>query len=308
MVSGDEKFGPKMRDALSSNLKENWGFEELMGSLTTLRLAMIKLDPNNLASSRFSREDHNPAMVYRSSLLRLGALAAVSHRLGAHSFSIASQNTRYAFRAAMSTTESGRTEKWLNDAGILALNGKKELFELRQRYCPIRGQEELISSQITTTPLEDIPIICVAGTLGSGKTFFSIKVAATYGLEEMNQDKYVTIYVKPYDLDFFEIGNEDAEKLMAWIKNEMSSKCGSFDKLNMHVSLVLDGVPIPEGYLDKKVNLNRIVELLKEMAESVRLVVAGSGALGWDLNSGEEAIKVRIRDDGSVFRGMMGLG
>jgi hypothetical protein len=182
----------------------------------------------------------------------------------------------------------------LHADGIIPLNAENEVAEVKHRQVCLSGVKSLIPKQLSMTPTSEIPIFLIGGRSAQRKRLFTLKQVAKYGLEDYA--KQATLYVKPYDVDVFDEGTEDVEALMKWIKQEISEKYGSFDKLHMHVSLVLEGGRKSNGFLDEKESLTRIAELLNEFADSTRLVVCGSGVFGMKHTSSADMMVIHCKE------------
>jgi hypothetical protein len=130
-------------------------------------------------------------------------------------------------------------EDALHDQEIVALNAESEIDLIHQRYERVYLPDPRHSSM-------NAPFFWVFGQAGIGKTFYAVKQVATFDMDKLLQTKYVTFYLKPFDLDFFK-KNKDMEELADWIKASIVEKYGRFDKLAMHVSVVLDDASSPCG-------------------------------------------------------------
>jgi hypothetical protein len=116
-------------------------------------------------------------------------------------------------------------------------------------------------------------IVYVWGPCGSGKTQFSVKLAARApsGILPL----HTTIYVKLTEIKF---NATDHQGLMKWIQDELSNIRPDYDrntKLKMHVTLVLDDARSTDldGLLGVNKNAPHIYTLMGEaLAESVRLI------------------------------------
>jgi hypothetical protein len=132
--------------------------------------------------------------------------------------------------------------------------------------------------------------VVVLGSSGSGKSTFAVKDAARYRAGELHESKlYTTMYLQPSKRGFFqkkENMKNDLESMFVWIRKELESRCGSFEgNLKMHVSLVLDELGATNAFFEDPDNVNEARNHLSTLAESVRLIRAGSGVFANDLSS-----------------------
>jgi hypothetical protein len=94
-------------------------------------------------------------------------------------------------------------------------------------------------------------------------------------MDALRQSKFVTLYLKPFDLEFFK-STKDLKELGGWIKAKIVEEYGSFDKLDMHVSLVLDDAHSPDGYFESGYPLRVLYEELEQFMNKVRIVIVGA--------------------------------
>jgi hypothetical protein len=204
--------------------------------------------------------------------------------------------------------EQGQTVENKLHNTIIPLFESGEVETLHNRFVHLHSSVEILRESTTcgtdTPGVEKDripPIFLVLGASGSGKTFFSLKYAATFGLPEFEGQQYTTWYLKPPSLDFFR-NERSPGKLMDWVKRTISSKVNAarYQRLNMHVTLVLDeaGDSRLDGYFDKLDNLNSLLEEMKKLATSVRLVVCGTGITGQGMNTGSDVSKFRMKNWG----------
>jgi hypothetical protein len=187
-------------------------------------------------------------------------------------------------------------EEYLHQARIVPLNENVDVYDMKGNA---NCDGSICPKHLSEAQLASIPIFVISGTYGDNRRVFAVTSAATYGLEHLNQSKCTTLYLKPHDVFFYDRSRESPEKLVAWIKHEISATCGSSKKLNMHVSLVLEQVlPYPGGFFHQKKNLIKIVELLRrDVADSVRLVVCGDGYTDENFPDDEDSFLIQFRDE-----------
>jgi hypothetical protein len=170
------------------------------------------------------------------------------------------------------------TEEYLHQEGLVPLNNARDVRDMKGTA---NCEGSIRSDHLSEAQLAAVPILVISGEYGHQRRLFAVTVAATFGMEHIGQSRYTTFYLNPctYDLRNFYLGKGSTRELVAWIKREISVRCGSSDKLRMHISLVLDqSYLITDGYFHRKKNLLKLVNLLKrDVADSVRLVVCGEG-------------------------------
>jgi hypothetical protein len=122
------------------------------------------------------------------------------------------------------------------------------------------------------------PLCFVVGPKGSGKTTFSLKYAAIYGVKEAGL-LCTTVYLQPAHLTPFK-ENKNPSQLTQLIREEIETRYGTkFGKLDMHLSLVLDVERAPEldRHFEDRQEVSGIIRELQKLAKNVRLVLCGTG-------------------------------
>jgi hypothetical protein len=181
-------------------------------------------------------------------------------------------------------------EDYLHQEGIVPLNEPRDL-DYMNGLAPLSliHRASIRPKHLSVAELASIPIFIVDGKQGYNRRSFAVTVAATYGLNKIKQSKYVTLYINLYELR--QVSCVGVKELVAWIKREIKMICGSSDKLNMHVSLVID-----PGRSNWNARLSEVVQLLKrDVAESVRLVVCGNGYT--NVPTGTDSFLIHCRGD-----------
>jgi hypothetical protein len=125
-------------------------------------------------------------------------------------------------------------EDTLHDEEVVALNGESEI-DLVNEWFVFLGSYPYPTVMDTSEA-----IVLVFGPSGIGKTFFAVKhVPACQVRRTWEQQRRVTFYLKPFDLDFYR-GYNDQRALADWINAKVEEMYGRFDKLEMRIALVLD--------------------------------------------------------------------
>jgi hypothetical protein len=205
-------------------------------------------------------------------------------------------------------------EAILADEGILPLGsegwGDFETFQA-QEAIELPVLDELINRQYAMLGEKgerDRKISFVIGTSGAGKTFFALKYLP--GFRAPVGMKYVGLYLHAIDTGgVFKTtggettGSEVAKKLVEDIRAKLSEEevlnkaLPLPPKLAMHVCVIFDeaGDSDLSGWFEVKDNLTLLCKQLeKNLAESVMVVVAGTGVTGTYLNSQGDAYKFRM--------------
>jgi hypothetical protein len=192
--------------------------------------------------------------------------------------------------------QSRRTlEQVLHEAEIVALNAPFEISTIDDRYVPFDTSVDLIEGALLKAEDRDAPAIMIYGSSGSGKTFYAVKEAATYRTAGLHGSNLMTtVYLQVSNCTFLGNPDERAEapsKLAKLVRDLLEQTYGPFDRLKMHVSIVLDeaGSGRLKDYFESSTCIDNTVIALQSMAESVRLVVSGTGLSGADLSSKEYA-------------------
>jgi hypothetical protein len=191
-------------------------------------------------------------------------------------------------------------EDYLHQVGIVPLNRPGDLRDDIKGFAPRTAiyRAALRPKHLSAAELASVPIFVVSGSDGDHRRSFAVTVAATYGLKHIKQSKCVTLYLNLWELSEFRQGKEDLMQLVTWIKREISKTCGSSEKLNMHISLVIE----PrcwnwDGFFEQR-ELLKFLELLKEdVADSIRLVLCGVGYTDEDFPTGTNSFLIHCRDD-----------
>jgi hypothetical protein len=166
-------------------------------------------------------------------------------------------------------------EDALHDQEIVALNAESEIDLIHQRYVRVYLPDPLHDVDSRIHASMSLPFFWVFGATGIGKTFYAVKQAAKFDMDKLLQTKYVTFYLKPFDLKFFK-KNKDMGELAGWIKASIVEKYGRFDKLAMHVSVVLDDACSPCGSFESARELRSLLYELEKFTNKVRLVIVGA--------------------------------
>jgi hypothetical protein len=166
-------------------------------------------------------------------------------------------------------------EDALHDQQIVALNAEFEIDLINQRYAQVDLPNPNHALFAGNHYSKTAPFFWVFGATGIGKTFYAVKQAATFDMEKLRQTKYVTFYLKPFDLDFFK-KNRDPRELADWIKASIVERYGCFDKLAMHVSVVLDDAHSPDGFFESALYLYDLREGVERFVNKLRVVIVGT--------------------------------
>jgi hypothetical protein len=162
-------------------------------------------------------------------------------------------------------------EDTLHDEKIVALNGESEIDLGNERFVPLRHYP------CPTVPDSSPSIVCVFGPSGIGKTFFAVQhVPAVKVRRTWKQQRRVTFYVKPFELDFFHSRSKDNQRALAgWIKTKVEEMYGRFGKLKMRVALVLDDLYKHGERGDASASFESLQEELCKFASELVTVVVG---------------------------------
>jgi hypothetical protein len=154
------------------------------------------------------------------------------------------------------------------DYEIVALNAKSEI--------------DLVKSRSTNVGLpnpghhvNEDPFFWVFGASGSGKTFYAVEQVAKFDMDKLRQRKYVTFYLKPFDVKGSK-SEPNMEKLALWIKKAIAKEYGRFDRLEMHASIVLDDAHSSDRYFESNKNVIDLYWKLERFISSIRLVIVGA--------------------------------
>ena len=193
---------------------------------------------------------------------------------------------------------------------IIVLDGKEDVDKFDKRAVPLPILQDLLD---TTTAKPDskqelsraLKLALVLGSSGSGKTFFSLQYLAHNLHIKSGVEKKVTIYLyakRAPGIKFFldkEPNPEAAVDLCKWIKKATEEQINREIKkvLNMHVCIIIDEA----GDLDIKLwfeslaMLSRLCHEAEKMADSVAVVVSGTGLTGQNLSSVDDAYVFRLK-------------
>jgi hypothetical protein len=191
------------------------------------------------------------------------------------------------WRELMKTTESRL------DGQIIGRE-RVEIEVIKNRYValPSMPKATLIDDQ------READICFVLGSSGSGKTFFSVMVAAEYeavtqnrfnGNEGFNQS--VTLHVT----DTFRIVEDAVKKVKEDIYSALGQESNSteeWESLKMHLSIVIDEAT---SLFEDKADVLKLYNLLKDVAKSIRLIISGTGMTAVNYLSQTEVIKYRMK-------------
>jgi hypothetical protein len=161
-------------------------------------------------------------------------------------------------------------EEALHCEQVVALNAKHEIDLVHDRY-----QDVGLLTPIIEEASKKSPFFWVFGSSGIGKTFYAVMQLATCGMNILQQAKHVTLYLKPFEVRSFK-SNKNGRELADWIKEKLVKEYGRFDKLNMHISLVLDDAHSPDKCFESAGILYDLHAWMTEYASTVRLIVVGS--------------------------------
>jgi hypothetical protein len=182
---------------------------------------------------------------------------------------------------------------------IVCVTDKDEVKLVTQRFVPLASSKALVRG--TTSPqgileTRSQPLCFALGTSGSGKTFFALKHAATFGVRETGL-KCVTVYLQPAGLSSFR-ESKDPSDLMSAIRKAIKMEYGmEFEKLDMHQSLVLDeagSLSLDQHFEDQQA-VSAVITELRKLATSVRLVICGTGVTADNFDSKDDAFKFRMK-------------
>jgi hypothetical protein len=182
---------------------------------------------------------------------------------------------------------------------IVCVTDKDEVKLVTQRFVPLVSSQALVRG--TTSPqgileTRNQPLCFALGASGSGKTFFALKHAATFGVRETGL-KCVTVYLQPAGLSSFR-ESKDPSDLMKAIRGAIKMEYGmEFEKLDMHLSLVLDeagSLSLDQHFEDQQA-VSAVITELRKLATSVRLVICGTGVTADNFSSEDDAFKFRMK-------------
>jgi hypothetical protein len=176
------------------------------------------------------------------------------------------------------------TEQELHDAEIVALNSADEIKTIQARYIPMESMQRAIRWAMDIAEgCEKVnrvmDAVVVLGSSGSGKTYLAVMEGAGHlAAKQHPSGLCTTVYLKPALLDCFK--ETDTKSIPAvltkWIRDELKKTYGTFGQLKMHVSVVLDDIG-GLGYFKSGYNIEKLLQELKTLAASARLVVCGMG-------------------------------
>jgi hypothetical protein len=194
---------------------------------------------------------------------------------------------------------------------IVPLSDVEEVKRFEEMYVPLVAERYLSDGQtVSNATYSRMKKVCfVLGSSGSGKTFFALQHAADI-LDLAEGTKRTTLYFQPISAIAAtpNIGDamlaEDAgetylDPLMTWIKAKIATACRMplTTKLNMHLSVIVDEAGAPElnGFFEDRENIDNFIEQLGHLADSVFLVLCGTGVTGAMYSSKTECPKYRMR-------------
>jgi hypothetical protein len=152
-----------------------------------------------------------------------------------------------------------------------------------------------------------MPLGVVTGSSGSGKTFFCLKYMADF--LKVEQEHAATLYLRP-DPNVTKVSfgwkrpiEEICKDLLAYIRTGIEKKFSKFglkvkDRLNMHVCVIFDEAGAEDlcHLFEDKAFLEELCRHLKlHLAESVAVVVSGTGITGKNLTSDGDAYIFRLK-------------
>jgi hypothetical protein len=152
-----------------------------------------------------------------------------------------------------------------------------------------------------------MPLGVVTGSSGSGKTFFCLKYLTDF--LKVEQEHAATMYLRP-DPNVTKVCfglkrpiDEICKDLLAYIRTEIEKKFSKFglkvkDRLNMHVCVIFDDAGAADlcHRFEDKAFLEELCRHLKlHLAESVAVVVSGTGITGKNLTSDGDAYIFRLK-------------
>jgi hypothetical protein len=157
-------------------------------------------------------------------------------------------------------------------------------------------------------PGRSMPLAVVTGGSGSGKTFFCLKYLADFLRREQYLAAATTLYLRPdpkvTKVSFLERPiDEICQGLLAYIRRRVENKFSKFGRkvkgrLNMHVCVIFDeaGAPDLGGRFEDKAFLEELCTHLQlHLADSVGVVVSGTGITGKSLTSAGDAYIFRLK-------------
>lgn len=186
-------------------------------------------------------------------------------------------------------------EQLLAQNGVVALNEERELARFEERVVDGLPAFEETLSDVVSTGGRSTRICFVRGSSGSGKTFFAMRALRTFLRDERKVLPSVVIYLHPANftagpggMDFSDSKHAPAQ-LAQVILQELNQRVQeNFQrtvekKLAMHACVVLDEASAPtlRAFFETKGPLDALYRLLsRRLAESLTLVVVGTGAIG----------------------------
>jgi hypothetical protein len=175
---------------------------------------------------------------------------------------------------------------------VVALNQANEVETILDRWVYLARSDKIVSGalSVVTESTRASPTIVVLGSSGSGKSTLAVKDAAEYKAEERHQFS-ATLYLQPSKQGYFQKKPMHGEprRMFNWIREQLEARYGSFTKLDMHISLVLDELGATQGFFEDLTNVQNVENILHEFASSVRLILCGTGVLATDLSSSSVA-------------------
>jgi hypothetical protein len=194
-------------------------------------------------------------------------------------------------------------EERLHDQ-VVCLTDVPEIKVLMEEYLPLNSSQKMIDEAKLPSPSKkkrSMEACFVLGSSGSGKTFFAVKRAAPFGYSD--QKRHTIFYLHPKDLPSFKDSKATAQdrvnSIFNLIRNFLKSKYKKeFDKLNMHVSLVLDeaGAPELQQFFEEKENIASVLLRLRDLGTTVWLVVSGTSLTAESFCSQDEVVKFRMKE------------
>jgi hypothetical protein len=178
--------------------------------------------------------------------------------------------------------------------GVVYLNSQAEGEMLALRYTELPSSRMLIKSAVTEKRSK--PLCFVTGASGSGKTFFAIKQAATFGIKTPK----ATLYCQPAEQGKL-TKHLTVDSLMEWVKKALSDQVNAGvpidHQLQMHITLILDeaGSVDVKRFFEERDNLLEIMQQMRKLSVGIRLVICGTGVTGVNFLTKGVAYKFRMR-------------
>jgi hypothetical protein len=193
---------------------------------------------------------------------------------------------------------------------IVPLNNPWEVQLFNDKHVPLVTERDLIKRETASTYLR-IPKVCfVLGSRGSGKTFLAMQHANSFRhLNLPEGTKCAALYFQPIEADIEPIAREsmyaegapktNLDFLLTWIRKEIERICDMPlpPKLNMHLSVIVDEAGAPElnHFFEQRKNVYYFAEKLEGLADSVFLVISGTGVTEAMFSSKADCPKYRMR-------------